>query len=494
MLPSRARRDRTRAVAPLALAVSLLGWRPAVRPAGFCCCRGPRPPRLDGGTRRRCAAPAAAAELRDPDLRRFEVGTRVRCRMSVTAWAPGTVTRSNYGPSHEVAPYQVRLDEGSHLIWVPEDDDQIIQGLGFWDSPLGALRRQFELDHAVQWQQGRRRLPVTAGGGAAVPVVPHQLERDIEQFEHLLSKGALGSDVGEYVADAVLPDYRRALETANSSVAGSGEGAHALPNQPQFESVFGLHRKALHLHPGDPVPGGAIRPRDFEAIEREFREREHHAVVIDDFFSQEALEKIRDFLMDSTFWFDAKNGYVGTYAETGFASPLVAQIDQELRSSFPGVIGDLELQNCWAFMFDGSMGGVRTHADNAQVQINFFLTPSDANEWSEDDTLPGGGLVIYGVGPPEDMSLLELNLENDEAKEHILASSGHWNVTVPYVQNRAILFDSTYFHRTDDMRFKKGYRNRRINMTFLYGRRADLKPAAAVSAQTKPKPAIELVD
>jgi len=414
--------------------------------------------------------------------------------MSVTAWAAGTVTKSNCGPSHEVAPYQVRLDEGNHLIWVPEDNDQIIQGLSFWDSPLGALRRQFELDHAVQWQQGQSRLPVSAAGGAAVPVVPHQLERDIEQFEHLLSRGVLGSEVGEYVADVVLPDYRRALEAAHSPATGGRGDVHALPSQPQFESVVGLHRKALHLHPGEPVRGGAIRPRDFEAIEREFREKDHHAVVIDDFFSQEALAKIREFLMDSTFWFDAKNGYVGTYAETGFASPLVAQIDQELRSSFPGVIGNLELQNCWAFMFDGSMGGVRTHADNAQVQINFFLTPSDANEWSEDGTLPGGGLIIYGVGPPEDMSLLDLNLEDDKSKEDILASVGHWNVTVPYVQNRAILFDSTYFHRTDDMRFKKGYKNRRINMTFLYGRRADLRPAAAVGTEAKPESTVELVD
>jgi len=359
------------------------------------------------------------------------------------------------------------------------DSDQIIQGVDFWDSPLGVFRKQFEANHGVNWKHGQHKLPATR---ETVSVVPHQLKRDIEQFEHLVSKGVLDSPVQEYVTDIALPDYRRALEAANAALAGNQGGAYNLQHRLEFESVFSLHQKSLYLHPGDPLTGDAIRAHDFDALEREFKEQEHHAIVIDDFFTEEALTKIREFLMDSTFWFDVKPGYAGTYAHTGFASPLVAQIDQELRSKFPNVIGGLELQNCWAYMFDGSMGGVRTHADNSQVQINFFLTPTEANEWFTDGTLPAGGLIIYGVGPPEGWSLLDINLEDDEAKEDILASVDHWNVTVPYIQNRAILFDSTYFHRTDNMKFKKGYKNRRINMTFLYGRRADLKPASKMSA------------
>jgi hypothetical protein len=331
----------------------------------------------------------------------------------------------------------------------------------------------------VRWQHGQPKLPVP---GSAVPVVPHQLRRDIEQLEHLVSRGVLDSDVQTYVMDTALPAYRCALEAASSALTNNRQSVFFLPRRPEFEPVLSLHQKALYLHPGDPVTGDAIRAHDFDALEREFEENEHHAIVIDDFFSHGALAKIREYLMDSTFWFDAKSGYVASFARAGFASPLVAQIDQELRSKFPRVIGGLELQNCWAFMFDGSMGGVRTHADDAQVQINFFLTPTEANEWFEDGSLPTGGLIVYGVGPPESWSLIQMNMEDDKAKAHLVASTGHWNVTVPYVQNRAILFDSTYFHRTDNMKFKKGYKNRRINMTFLYGRRADLKPAAMMNA------------
>ena len=42
-------------------------------------------------------------------------------------------------------------------------------------------------------------------------------------------------------------------------------------------------------------------------------------------------------------------------------------------------------------------------------------------------------------------------------------------MTVPYKSNRAVLFDSALFHETDRFTFQKGYQNRRINLTILYG-------------------------
>ena len=40
-----------------------------------------------------------------------------------------------------------------------------------------------------------------------------------------------------------------------------------------------------------------------------------------------------------------------------------------------------------------------------------------------------------------------------------------------YRANRAVIFDSDLFHATDRPVFRDGYLNRRINITFLYGRR-----------------------
>ena len=41
---------------------------------------------------------------------------------------------------------------------------------------------------------------------------------------------------------------------------------------------------------------------------------------------------------------------------------------------------------------------------------------------------------------------------------------------VPYRENRCVLFDSSLIHITDELHFKPGYENRRINVTLLYGR------------------------
>lgn len=57
----------------------------------------------------------------------------------------------------------------------------------------------------------------------------------------------------------------------------------------------------------------------------------------------------------------------------------------------------------------------------------------------------------------------------DRIQKDILKPSGFQNITVPYKENRAIIFDSALFHHTDTFKFKKGYTNRRINLTILYG-------------------------
>ena len=41
---------------------------------------------------------------------------------------------------------------------------------------------------------------------------------------------------------------------------------------------------------------------------------------------------------------------------------------------------------------------------------------------------------------------------------------------MPYRCNQAVLFNSSLFHETDSLRFKEGYENRRINVTYLFGK------------------------
>ena len=62
------------------------------------------------------------------------------------------------------------------------------------------------------------------------------------------------------------------------------------------------------------------------------------------------------------------------------------------------------------------------------------------------------------------------NARGAEFADELLRSTGYANVTIPHRQNRIVLFDSALFHKTDNFRFKKGYENRRINLTLLFGK------------------------
>lgn len=61
---------------------------------------------------------------------RFEVGTKVLCRVGPEEWAPGSVIQLWYRepqwPEGSFAPYKIRLDNGSD-IFAPGDLDQVIR-------------------------------------------------------------------------------------------------------------------------------------------------------------------------------------------------------------------------------------------------------------------------------------------------------------------------------------------------------------------------------
>ena len=99
------------------------------------------------------------------------------------------------------------------------------------------------------------------------------------------------------------------------------------------------------------------------------------------------------------------------------------------------------------------------------VNLNFWVTNDDANEDKE-----SGGLVVFnkqlkgvamdGIGGynNHDINADTMGLTDKDIK-----------MRVPYKQNRAVLFHSSYFHQTDRHKFKPGYTNRRINYTLLFG-------------------------
>jgi hypothetical protein len=234
--------------------------------------------------------------------------------------------------------------------------------------------------------------------------------------------------------------------------------------------VAASFNRLLYRAPASRLPQGALHPAlDVASIESRYLAKQPEVTYIDDLLNQEALDGLRRFCWDSTIWKkDYENGYIGAFLGDGFASPLLFQIAEELRLKFPRIFKQHRLTQAWAFKHDSTRKGLNIHADAAAVNVNFWITPDDAN--LNPDT---GGLVVYDKEAPKEWNFREYN--SDQNKPKILTwlkDVGAQAVKIPYRANRAVLFNSDLFHETDEVSFKKDYLSRRINITLLYGYRS----------------------
>ena len=118
--------------------------------------------------------------------------------------------------------------------------------------------------------------------------------------------------------------------------------------------------------------------------------------------------------------------------------------------------------------------GTNIHADSAAVNVNFWITESDAIEDEKALANGDGGMVIYRKEAPSVWAASSYNDERSE-KGRLNFVKDAVNVSVPYKSNRAILFNSNLLHETAPVKFKPGYTNRRINVVFLFGSRCSGK-------------------
>lgn len=279
----------------------------------------------------------------------------------------------------------------------------------------------------------------------------------------------------QYVAAQVpgLPisnEYRQTLETLYQQISQSSPDSIfmklTLQEQSQLAPSF---NRLLHIRLTPRLDMPAINPQlDVSAIETQYFSTKPEAMFIDGLLTGKALSEIRAFCLESTIWKrDYPNGYIGTFLANGFACPLLLQIAEELRTRFPKIFQHHQLQQAWAFKHDSALRGLNMHADAAAVNVNFWITPNEANRNPE-----SGGLVVWDKEAPDAWDFAEYN--NDKNKHKIqgfLKESGAKPLNIPHRQNRAVIFNSNLFHETDVIEFQDSYECRRINVTLLYGHR-----------------------
>ena len=326
------------------------------------------------------------------------------------------------------------------------------------DAALACFGRAAERRHGpplapdVLTRRGKER-PV-------VPVAPFKLQHDAEQIRRLCSDGRIDPSF-----DKVADTYERVLAAFPSDAPP--EEPIALDDR-EWRRIAPTFNRPLHLAEAPAAADGAVNPKlNTGEIERAYRESAPNLVVVDDFLTAEALERLWRFCLDATVWYQVKRGYLGAYLVDGFGAALALQIADELRARLPGIFGRHRLEQLWAYKYDSRLQGIATHADFAAVNVNFWVTPDEANR-----DPASGGLVVHKAHAPSDWAFRTYNADSARMAQ-FLEEAGDEPVTVPYRRNRVVIFDSDLFHRTDDLDFRPGYENRRINVTMLFGNRGE---------------------
>jgi tetratricopeptide (TPR) repeat protein len=327
---------------------------------------------------------------------------------------------------------------------------------------LEALAQSRALTRGQAWDADRLAPlgmePAPAFAETEMAVNEVKLQHDLEQLEYLLELGRLPAAYRK-VAD----EYRALLQ----EVRGVTGGGIVVPfNVHRYPLVARTYKRPFHIAPAE--NRAVLNPKlDARQIENAYLKSKPNLVVVDQLLSAEALEDLRRFCRESSIWNNIQAGYLGAYFYDGFACEPLLRLAKELRERLPKVVRGLSLQMLWGYKYDHQLQGIGVHADAAAVNVNFWITEDEANLEPE-----GGGLRVYRHSAPADWEFERFN-RDPAAIMRFLQEAGGEPIRIPHRANRAVIFDSDLFHATDTLNFREGYRNRRINITLLYGLRSD---------------------
>ena len=340
---------------------------------------------------------------------------------------------------------------------------------------------------------------------AQAAVQPTAADRRLEQATELAMQGRIPQAIAAYRALLdTAPDHAEAHFRLGSILSESGNIAegfahylrraqlvHSGPPRPsgkpapahrtkhdreqaeylaQTRGLDGSVGLPFHLENGERLSGPAVDPANATAdLVRQWRDNHPQLVVIENFLTPAALDKLRTYCAGSTIWRrNYEAGYIGATPEDGLACPLMAQIAEEISATYPQMIGGHAFRYLGAFKYDSELStGTNTHADNSAVNVNLYIAPDEANLDPE-----SGGMDIWDVAAPPGEEMRRLNGDEAWARDY-LARSGARLTRIAHRANRAVIFKSDLVHKTSDCTFREGYLNKRINVSLLFGRRGE---------------------
>jgi hypothetical protein len=202
---------------------------------------------------------------------------------------------------------------------------------------------------------------------------------------------------------------------------------------------------------------------DFKKIDNEYRQNQ--IVIVDNFLDKEVAFRLRHFLLSTNlrqfFQHDyASIDYYRRPNEVWFN--LLSNIVDELKENLD-ILSNKEFIRAWSFIFKNTSEGVKTHADPAAININLWVTPDECLK------LDSGvnGLDVFKVEKPVDWVHKQYNASTELCERFVQINNAE-KISIDYKFNRAVIFNSAFFHCSQPVRAQDGYENRRINYTFLY--------------------------
>jgi hypothetical protein len=331
-----------------------------------------------------------------------------------------------------------------------------------YEAASGLARILAEMRWASPWYPRDQQVDPVPDDARPPRFLTHQkLRHDIEQLEYLAGRGVLDRD-----PVPVIAAYGRVAERLEAEHID-----HQVPLGPQDEESIGeTYSRLLHVRETPRVDQALSGTWERGEVDARYHDQ-RGVVVVDDFLSPAALQAMRDFCLESTVWHANRYGHgrLGAFFHDGFNAPLLLQIAEELQAALPTVLrAEYPLRQVWGFK-NGTFlpAGSTLHADFAAVNVNFWITPEEANLNPH-----AGGLDVYDIDAPLWWDFMSYNGRADLMRT-LLADRRASVRRIPYRSNRAVIFNSDLFHATQEVKFAPGYVNRRVNVTFLFGDRED---------------------
>ncbi len=184
--------------------------------------------------------------------------------------------------------------------------------------------------------------------------------------------------------------------------------------------------------------------------------------IIDDFLDITQCRELHKNLLNNQMWRKknpiSKHLY-NSQPKSAFVEIILASVDSAMRKR----AGDgINLIDYWALLYSKNSDG-NTHADFGQLTLTYWLTPEEYN--LDSDT---GGLLIYDVKRAKDLRASEYLTAGQASEKYVLERTRR-HVIVPYRCNRAVLFDSSHYHKTHSPNFDIAHpEGMRMNLTFSY--------------------------